>query len=167
MRKTFLFSFLAVTFLLTAQVYATDQATVTATVTLQNVSLTVDDGTINYGTLALNSSTGTVALSETQTITNAGNVNVDVLIKGQNSANWNLAGASGSNEYVHRFCNATASSCATAPTNYSALTTNNQNFSLALTPAGTVNLDLYLTTPSVSTHFIQQNVDVTLVAVAS
>lgn len=75
---------------LTSPVYAADNATVNATVTLQHVSISVDDGAIHYGVMSLNSSAHTVDLTDTQTVTNEGNVAVDILIKGQHSPNWAL-----------------------------------------------------------------------------
>lgn len=165
MEKNIPFSLLALTLLILAcPALAADNATVNATVTLQNVSVSVADGTINYGILSLNSSTGTVALSDTQTVTNAGNVPVDILIKGQNSANWSIAGSAGNNAYVHRFC---VSSCGAPVTNYTALTTNNQTLSSSVSASSTVSLDLHLTTPTASTNFAQQDVDVIITAVAS
>src|SRR3989339_877269 len=83
---------------------AAETASVTATVTAQNVSVTVADGTVTYGTTSLGSSKNTVALSDTQTATNAGNVTSQLNIKGQNSTAWTLAGTAGSDIYVHKFC---------------------------------------------------------------
>lgn len=148
-------------------VYAADNATVNATVTLQHVSIGVADGTINYGVLSLNDQTHTKTLSDTQTITNQGNVAVDILIKGQHSDDWSLHSSAGTDTYVHRFCNETQLDCATPITNYSVLTTNNQTLGSAVAPSGTIELDLHLTTPTASTFFTQQNVDVIITAVAS
>lgn len=144
-------------------VQAATTATVTATVTVQNVSVTVSDGTVAYGTLALNTSSGTNG-SDTQTATNNGNVAEDLLIKGQNTASWTLGGTAGANQYIHRFC---TSSCASAPTNYTALTTSNQTLSSAVASSGTATFDLYITTPTSSASYTQQSVDITITASAS
>ncbi|MBI2356955.1 hypothetical protein HYV12_02820 [Candidatus Dojkabacteria bacterium] len=136
--------------------YAANEASVAATVTVQNISVSVADGTIAYGTLASNTSVGTNG-TDTQVVTNDSNVTVDVDIKGQNSANWTLAGTAGSDTYVHKFCSAT---CGTPPTNYTALTTSYATLANSVAASGTVNLDLYLTTPTVSTNFTSQNVGV-------
>lgn len=145
------------------KVNAAGTATVTATVTVQSVSVTVSDGTVAYGTLAVNASAGTNG-SDTQTATNNGNVAEDFNIRGQNTANWTLAGSAGADQYAHRFCTAT---CASAPTNYTALTTSYQSLGTGIAASGTRTFDLYLTTPTASTNFSQQSVDVTVQAVAS
>lgn len=142
---------------------AATSATVTATVTVQNISVTVADGTVAYGTLGSNTSAGTNG-SDTQTATNNGNVAEDFNIKGQNSANWTLAGTTASDQYVHRFCTAT---CGSAPTNYTALTTNYQALAVGVATSGNQTFDLYITTPDPSTVFTQQSVDVTVQAVAN
>jgi hypothetical protein len=147
-------------------IHASTSATVTATVTVQNISVSVSDGTVVYGTLGLNSSAGTNG-TDTQTATNNGNVTEDLLIRGQNTAAWTLTGSAGDNEYVHRFCNASAQNCSTPPTNYDALTTNNQTLSSSVSASGTVDFDLHITTPSTSSSFVEQSVDVTVTATAS
>lgn len=141
---------------------AAGTAAVTATVTVQSVSVSVADGTVAYGTLAVSSSSGTNG-TDTQTATNNGNVAEDLNIKGQNTANWTLAAAAGADEYVHKFC---VSSCSSAPTNYTALTTSYQALGTNVAANGTQTFDLYLTTPTSSTNFSQQSVDVTVQAVA-
>ena len=60
-------------------VQAADSASVTATVTAQNVSVTVSDGSISYGTLAVNNTEDTTSsgVDDSQTATNNGNVDED------------------------------------------------------------------------------------------
>lgn len=143
--------------------FAGTTATVTSTVTVQNVSVSVSDGSISYGTLATNSSAGTNG-TDLQTATNNGNVTEDLNIKGQNSANWTLGATAGADQYTHKFC---VTSCATAPTNYTALTTSYQSLKTSLATSGTQTFDLYITTPTSSTNFTQQSVDIIVQAVAS
>lgn len=146
-------------------VIAADTATVTATVTAQNISVTVSDGTVSYGIIGLSSSRSTISgdLNDQQTAQNNGNVAEDFNIKGQNSANWTLAGTIGSDQYVHSFCTAT---CGTPPTNYTALTTNYQLLANAVATSGTQVFDLQLSTPSATTNYTSQSVDVIVQAVA-
>lgn len=141
---------------------AASTATVTATVTVQNVSVTVSDGTVAYGTLSTNSSSGTNG-SDTQTATNNGNISEGLNIKGQDTASWTLSSSAGSDQYVHRFCTST---CGSAPTNYTALTTNYQTLSASVAANGTQTFDLHITTPTSSSSFTQQSVDVVVQAVA-
>lgn len=159
----FILSFLLVGALLFGQsVFAASTASVTATVTVQNISVTVSDGTIAYGTLAV-SATADTNPADTQTATNNGNITENLNIKGQNSANWTLGAAAAADTYIHRFCIAT---CGTPPTNYTALTTSYQTLATSVAASGTQTFDLEISTPTSSTNFTQQSVDVTVQAVA-
>lgn len=144
------------------EVRAASTASVTATVTVQNISITVADGTVAYGTLVVNTSAGTNA-ADTQTATNNGNVAEAFNIRGQASAGWTLGATAGSDIYVHKFCPVT---CTTPPTGYTALTTSNQTLAASVAASGTQTFDLYITTPTVSTVFTSQSVDVTITAIA-
>jgi hypothetical protein len=139
-------------------------ATVAATVTTQNISLSVADGTVTYGTLSSNATKSTIAadLNDTQVATNNGNVAEDFNVKGQNSAGWTLGASAASDQYVHKFCTAT---CASPPTNFAALTTSYAALASNVATSGTQNMDLQITTPNPSTQFTQQSVDVTVQAV--
>lgn len=154
-------------FLVAGIVRAANTGTVAATVTAQNVSLSLSDGTVSYGTLGNNSSANTTSggLNDSQTVTNNGNVNEDITIKGTSSANWTLAGVTGTDQYVHEFCTE-EQTCDTVPT-WTALTTNYATLKAAVTPSGTYWFDLKITTPNPSTAFTSQSVDVYVMASAS
>jgi len=168
MKKTIslLFAFLGLIALaaltLTATTQAATSATVNATVTVQNISVSVSDGTVSYGTLAVNSSQDTTAsgLSDTQTATNDGNIAEDLQIRGQDTGNWTLAAAAGADQYVHQFSTNAGSS-------WTALTTNNQLLSDALASSGDQDFDLKITTPTSTSVFTEQTVSVTVVATAN
>ena len=152
------------TFVFAKLTYASSTDTVTATVTVQNISVSVTDGTVAYGTLAVNTSTGTNA-SDTQTASNDGNITEDFNIKGQNSASWTLDSSNATEDhYIHRFCSA---SCGSPPTSYTALTTNYQTLANDVSSRGNQTFDLYVTTPQTSTVYTQQSVDVMVQAVAA
>lgn len=155
----------AMGFMESSQVDAADTAVVSATVTVQNVSITVSPGTVAYGTMSLNTSKSTIPadLNAAQTMTNNGNVAEQFNIQGQDSANWTLGLTAGSDIYVHQFC---AASCTSPPTNFTGLTTNYQTLAASVAASGTQTLHLRLTTPTASSVFTQQSVDVTLQAVA-
>lgn len=152
--------------LFTAKVDAANTGTVSATVTAQNISVTVADGTVTYGILAVSTSKSTTAadLNDLQTATNNGNVAEDFNIKGQDSTAWTLAATPGSEQYTHRFC---TSSCTNPPTSYTALTTNYQTLGTNITTSGTKTFDLQLSTPTSTTNFDSQSVHVTIQAVAN
>ncbi len=150
---------------LTAKVEAASSASVSATVTAQNISVSVSDGTISYGVIPVNTSKSTIAsdLNDQQTATNNGNVAEDLNIKGQNTSAWTLASAAGSEQYAHKFCTTT---CTTPPTNYTALTTNYQTLATNIATSGTQVFDLQITTPTATATYTPQTVDVTVQAVA-
>lgn len=139
-------------------------ANVAATVMVQNISLSVADGSVAYGTLASNTtkSTCTSELSDLQIITNDGNIAETFNIKGQNSANWTLAATAASDQYVHKFATST---CATF-SGGTALTTSYATAQSNVAASATSSLNLQITTPNPSTVFTQQSVDVGLQAVA-
>lgn len=145
-------------------VKAASTATVTATVTVQNISLSVSDGSVAYGTLASNTtkSTCTSELNDLQTVTNNGNVAENFNISGQNSANWTLAATAGTDQYVHKFATSTCSTWSGGTALTTSYTTANTN----VAASATTTLNLQINTPNPSTVFTQQSVNVLLQAVA-
>lgn len=145
---------------------AATTATVGATVTVQNVSVSVADGTVTYGTLGLNATADTNP-ADLQTATNDGNVTEQFNIKGMNATGstqtWTLAATAGSAQYIHGFCVAT---CGTPPTNYTALTTSYQTLAASVAASGTQTFDLYINTPTATTDYTTHTADVTVQAVA-
>lgn len=150
-------------------VRAATEATVTATVTVQNVAISVDDGTITYGTLGQDSTQNTLSggLDDMQTATNDGNVTSDIDIIGQDSGDWTLGGSAGSDTYTHHFCNDTDDDCDSPPTSYTALTTSYQTLKASVSTSGTVDFQLQINTPNPSTVYTEQSVDVSVRASAS
>ena len=127
------------------------------------VSVSVSDGAVTYGTIPANStkSTCTSELNDAQTLTNDGNVTENFNIRGQNSANWTLAAATGSDQYVQKFLNGTCSIFSGG----TALTTSTQSFATGVAVSGTATLNLQINTPNPSSVYTQQSVDVTITAV--
>jgi hypothetical protein len=149
---------------------ATPEATVAATVTVRNIALSVADGTVAYGTLDINATQNTCttapALNDPQTITNTGNVAQNFLVRGTNSANWTLGSPAGSNIYEHRFV---SGACATWPTpapGGTALTTVNATLATNIAAGATTILHLRINTPTATTFFTAQTVNVIVVATA-
>jgi hypothetical protein len=135
----------------------------TAAATAAIISVSVSDGAIAYGTLAQNAtrSTCTSELNDAQTVTNDGNVTENFNIRGQNSANWTLAAAAASDQYVHKFATST---CSTWPGG-TALTISDQTFATGIAPSGTATLNFQINTPNPSTVYTSQSVDVTITAI--
>lgn len=156
------------------QALAASTGTVAATVTPQNISVTVTNGTVTYGTLDLSSSKDTTSggLDGTQTATNDGNVAEDFNITSTNATGgtpWTLAGTIGADQYKHSFCTAGGGSpdpCDASPT-WNAITTagSYQTLGSNIAASGTNKFDLKLDTPSSTTDYVQKGITVTVQAV--
>jgi hypothetical protein len=135
------------------------------TPTAKVISVAISDGLITYGTMSTGEIKTTITLSDTQTLTNDGNVSETFNIKGQNTTcPWTLAGTAGSDQYVHQFCKKTDVTCTSPPTNYTALTTGYTTLYTGVAVSGTRQIDLRLIAPTATSCGGQQNVDVTIQA---
>ena len=156
-------------FFLLPGVRAENTDTVTATVTVQNISVSVTDGTVDYQTLGVGTSATTAtgdgdSVDDTQTATNDGNVTEDFDIKGQDSSGgWTLATSPGDEQYTHEFC---TSDCDSSPT-WTPLTTSYDTLATGITTSGTQNFDLRIQVPTSTTDYDPQSVDVTVLATAT
>lgn len=142
---------------------ADETATVTATVRAQNISVNVTDGTVSYGAVAVNSNKSTLAgeLNDTQNAVNNGNIVENFNIKGQDSANWTLEAATGTDAYKHQYSTTSGSVwSAMSTSSYATLGT-----SVALN--ATTTFDLRICTPSTSNSYATQTVSVTVQAVSA
>jgi len=153
-------------------VIAAGEEVVTATVTPEIVSLTVDTPTVAYGTLALSPSDAsrTTAESGVIVVTNNGTVNEDFDIKGTSTANWTLnsspadTGTVATDQFVHRFDADATFTDGTA----SALSTSNQALGGGnVAPAGTQDFVLQMNMPTASTVSTEQSTTVTILATAT
>jgi|GEM_PF-2182553 len=127
------------------------------------VSVSVSDGKVAYGIIPADTSksTCTSELNDAQTVTNDGNVTENFNIRGQNSANWTLASTAGNDQYVHSFATST---CSTWPGG-TALTTSDQTLATGVAPGSNITLNLQIHTPTSSSVYTQQSVDVIITAV--
>jgi hypothetical protein len=134
------------------------------------ISITVSDASVAYGVLDVNTSKETTSgeLNDTQVATNNGSVAEDFNIKGQDSADWTLAGSAGNEQYVHSFCTAGGGSpdpCDAVPT-WTASTTSYQTLASNIATSGTKRFDLKVTMPTATTATADQTVSVIVQAVA-
>jgi hypothetical protein len=148
----------------------TDSSTCNSFTTLL-ISISVSDGVINYGTVPLNSSVNTTSsgINDTQVLTNDGSGPEDFNIRGQNSTGWTLAATAGVDEYVHQFCTSgsgTPDPCDTGAT-WNALTTSYQTLATAVAASSTRKTDFRLIMPTTTSTYSQQDVDITVQAVAN
>ncbi len=151
---------------------AASTSTVAATITPQNISVTVTDGSVAYGTIDLSSSkdTTTGGTNDSQTATNDGNVAEDFNIKSGDATGgttWTLAGSIGANQYKHSFCTSGSGSpdpCDASPS-WTAMTTNYQAVGSNIAASGTRLFDLKIDTPSSTSDYVQKSITVTVQAV--
>lgn len=156
----------------TSKVFAASTGTVAATITPQNISVSVTDGSVSYGTVDVSSSANTTSsgINDSQTATNDGNVAEDFNIKSSNATGgtgWTLAGTIGSDQFKHSFCTTGSGSpdpCDTSPT-WSAMTTSYAALGSNITASGTKLFDLKLDTPSSVSDYTQKSITVTVQAV--
>ena len=153
-----LMTVLALTFF-ACNAFAQDTDTVTATVTATNLAVSVSDGTIAFGSVALNTATSTHGTLQTQTVSNDGS-NAALNVKSSNATNgttWTL----GTNTGVDTF---TLGVSTTTGSSYSTL----QGADVYLTASSTFTsltsgqVDFRFTTPTVSTDFVEKSLTITV-----
>lgn len=152
-------------FFVSLHLFAADTDSVTATVTAQNISVTVSDGAVAYGTIAVSTSrdTTTAGVNDSQTATNDGNITEDFNIMGTDSAAWELADVAGSEAYTHGFC---TTNCDVSPTWTQFNETSYTQLANSISSSADQVFDLRLQTPTSTATFTQQSVDLTVQAVA-
>lgn len=146
---------------LATRVRAAETATATATITATSLSLSISDGTIAYGSVALNTATSTAGNGETQTVTNSGS-DMKLNVKSSNATGgtqWTLGTSVGSDQFKHEVT--TGSNYMTFQAADTYLTASS-----TLASGATGNLDFRFTTPSLSTDFVQKSVTITVQAAA-
>ncbi len=128
------------------------------------ISVSIDDGDVQYGVLDSNATADTLS-SQTQTVTNNGNVKEDFEIKGYNASGggctWTLvSGTPSTDQYKHEFSTNSGS-------NWSSLTTGYSELISSITKGSDFDLDLKITMPSSSSCYNQQSADMTVLALES
>lgn len=145
------------------KVKAANEATVGATVTFQEIAVTVSSGSVSYGTLGSSGTQTTYALGQSQVATNSGNVNSIITIKGTSTVAWALAADTAANAYSHKFC---TSSCALI-TSYTALGYGYASLAGSVASSGTAVFNLGIAMPSTSSSYTQQSPNVYLLIAAN
>ena len=159
--RLFLVGLILVIWLGAGRAWAATTGDVTATVTLQNISVSITaNGTFDYGTLQSSGSTNTVTLSKTITATNNGNIAEKLNISGANTTGcvWTLAGAIGANQYKHEFSTNGGGA-------WTALTASYQQLAASVSSSGTQDFDLQITVPASTSCYTQATAVVTVQAI--
>jgi hypothetical protein len=134
---------------------------IAATVSAVSLSLSVSDGTIVYGSVALNTATTTAGNGYTQVVTNEGST-MKLNVKssdGTGGTTWTLGTSPGSDIFKHEVSTTTGSAYMTFPAADTYITA-----STSIASTLTQNLDFRLTTPTASTDFVQKSITVTVQA---
>src|SRR3990167_4083122 len=139
---------------------AADTATVSATVTATNLAVSVTDGSITFGSVALNTATSTATYDDqTQTVSNDGS-NAVINVKSGNATGgttWTLGTSPGSDTFKLEVSTTTGSTYMTFQATDTYLTASSSSASLTSGP-----LDFQFTTPTVSTDFVQKSLTITV-----
>ena len=141
------------------QVRAATTGTIAATVTATNIAVSVSDGSIAFGSVALNTATTTVAHGETQTVSNTGSAAV-LNVKSGNATGgtaWTLGTSAGSDTFKLEVSMTSGSAYMTFQATDTYLTASSTFASLA-----NQNVDFRFTTPTASTDFAQKSMTVTV-----
>ena len=150
---------LAILALVSQSAGAATTATVAATVTATNLAVSVADGSIAFGSVALNTATTTVAHGETQTVTNDGTASV-INVKSGNATGgttWTLGSSAGSDTFKLEVSTTSGSAYMTFQATDTYLTASSSVSALSSGP-----LDFRFTTPTVSTDLVQKSLTVTV-----
>ena len=146
---------------LTLTANADDSHTVNATVSPMFIGVTVSPSDLDYGSLQPGD-TMKLPSPDHFTVTNAGTENVDLDIRGTDTADWTLGTTPGVDQYVEWF----GTSSGSTPNN--PLTTTDQTLwsDLAASESnpGAIDVYLMLDMPTTTTSYATQNAAVTIVA---
>lgn len=145
-------------------VMAADEDTVDCTVTGSLLEVSVTDGAVAYGVLALSATEDTVTLGATQTATNDGTETIDLDIKSSNAiggTQWTLGVAQGADTFTHE---ASIDSGTTWPSAMTVADTYVALVTAGIAPAGTQTFDLQIGMPSSITDYTQKTITVTILA---
>ena len=143
---------------------AATEGTVNATVTAELVSLTVEDGSVSFGILPVNTNADTVTLGQTQSATNTGNVAINIGVRSSDAiggTEWNLAATNAAeNEFTHEFSSDSGSTW----TSFAVDNNVNTSFATDVAAGNAETLDLRIKTPTSVTDNVEKTITVTALA---
>lgn len=140
----------------------TSTSTVTTTVNIGTVSVTVDEGTVTYGTMPYDTEKTSLSVLLNNIKATVGSVITDLTIKGSDTEDWTLSTNTGENLYIHSFGLAVDST--TEAGDYSPLSTTPTVFVNDMTASSTQYFGLKIKTAASGKATTQTSV-VTLTAI--
>ena len=144
---------------------AATEASVSATVTAELISVSVADGSVAYGILPVNTSADTVTLTQTQVVTNDSNVAADLDVKSSDAVggtDWNLVATAGADAFTHEF-----SPDGTNWTTFNVVNATYTSLATNVAAGDPQNLDLRIGTPTSVSDNDLKTITVTVLATAS
>jgi hypothetical protein len=170
LKKKFIIIALVLALMLTAVVplsvvWSAETGDVSCTVTAQFVSLSVSDGNVNYGSLALDTIKDTTnsGVNHPQIATNNGNLPVNLYIKSSNAIGgttpWTIGTSKGANQFTH--------SCTTNGNDWLSLSNAYISLASGIAPNGTQTFHLRIGMPTSVSDGSQKTITVTVQAVAN
>jgi hypothetical protein len=154
-----LISAIAFSIVLFASLAKAQTDTIAATITATNLAVSVSDGSIAFGSVALNTATTTAGNSDTQTVTNDGS-NAVINVKSGNATGgttWTLGTSAGSDQFKLEVSTTSGSTYMTFQATDTYLTASSSSTSLT---SGA--FDFQFTTPTASTDFVQKSLTITV-----
>lgn len=143
---------------------AAETATVTATVTVQNISIEmVENATIAYGTISVQTTEETTADGKgtTPVANNNGNIAEKVSLQGTNSAAWTLSSDTTADHYFHKVCTA---DCTTTGSWAALESSGYYQIVGSLAASNSTPFDLQIGAPVTTSSYGEQNVNVSVQA---
>jgi hypothetical protein len=133
--------------------------------TNSTIALTITGGTVNYGTLPLNTTEDTT-IGQTQSVTNSSDSETvdfkissgDALHTAEAGTDWALSESPGINQFTHEF--------KTGTTGWTKINSDDRDLASGIPPNGTVNFDLRIGMPTEITDYHEHVINVTITAVA-
>jgi hypothetical protein len=122
------------------------------------ISITVGDGSIAFGAVPFGTSKSTIDITDTQAVTNNGNVNINISVKGYDSScPWTLSDTTGTEQYKYEYSTNSGGNWTSISKSYTTMLTG-------LAASNSQNFDLRVWAPTSTTCLTEQTTSLTLLA---
>lgn len=171
--KLFSYLFLpAISFLIVDILYAAESDTVTATVTAEVISVSLNQESIPFGVVATSDTQDTtsnglgISPDYTITATNNGSVIEDFHVQASDTSDWDLADSAGIDFYTMKYCTATCDSTPSWAGVGKQTTSTYVKFADDIAVSSTQDMDMQIGTPTSTAIVTQQSSTITVMATA-
>lgn len=129
------------------------------------LSISVSDGNVAYGQLDLSATNSTIALTDTQIVTNDGGQDARINVKSSDAVgtttNWDLENTIGDSQYVHQYSSTSAANWDYFPNDNSYDTLQG---TLPFSGNDTTSLDIQVQAPQTTNDYLKHDITVTVQA---